>query len=76
MISFFVNHGYNTNLFQKSKKATVLTEQVNIMIQEMQDMHSKLKRDIEFLSHYSAFYHNKHHAEASMLKERDKVYLF
>ena len=74
-ISFFINYEYNTNLFQELKKAIILTEQVNITVQEMWKMHSKFKRDIEFLLHYSVFYHNKHHTEASMLKERDKVYL-
>ena len=56
--SFFVNHGYNTNLFQEPREATVLTEQVNITVTEMQRLHKELKRDIEFLSHRSAFYHN------------------
>ena len=54
---------------------TVLTEQVNITVTEMWTLHKKLKQDIEFLSHRSVFYHNKHYAEASMLKKRDKVYL-
>ena len=35
MTSFFVNHGYNANLFQESKKAMILTEQVNITATEM-----------------------------------------
>ena len=74
-MSFFTNHEYNANLFQESKKATVLTEQANITAIEMQTLHKKLKQDIEFLLHRSAFYHNKHYVEASMLKKRDKVYL-
>ena len=73
--SFFVNHEYNTNLFQELKKATVLTEQVNITATEMQTLYKELKQDIKFLLHRSVFYYNKHHAEASMLKKRDKVYL-
>ena len=73
--SFFTNHEYNTNLFQESREAIVLTEQVNITATEMQVLHKKLKQDIKFLLHRSAFYHNKHHAEASMLKKRNKVYL-
>ena len=72
---FFTNHEYNINLFQESKKAMILTEQVNIITTEMQTLYKKLKQDIEFLLHRSVFYHNKHHAEASMLKKRDKVYL-
>ena len=73
--SFFMNHRYNTNLFQESKKAMILIEQANITVTEMQTLHKKLKQDIEFLLHRSAFYHNKHHAGAPMLKKRDKVYL-
>ena len=75
MTSFFVNHEYNANLFQESKKATVLTEQVNITVTEMQTLHKELKQDIKFLSHRSAFYHNKHRSGESMLKKRNKVYL-
>ena len=41
----------------------------------MQILHKKLKQDIKFLSHRLVFYHNKHHAGASMLKKRNKVYL-
>ena len=75
IMSFFVNHEYNVNLFQESKKVTVLTEQVNITATEMQTLHKKLKQDIKFLLYRSAFYHNKHHAGASMLKKKNKVYL-
>ena len=53
----------------------ILTEQVNITVTEMQILHKKLKQDIKFLSHRSAFYHNKYCAEASMLKKSNKVYL-
>ena len=38
-------------------------------------LHNKLKQDIKFLLHRSAFYHNKHRSRESMLKKRDKVYL-
>ena len=75
MTSFFTNHEYNANLFQESKKAMILTEQVNITATEMQTLHNKLKQDIEFLSHRSTFYYNKHRFRESMLKKRDKVYL-
>ena len=73
--SFFTNHEYNAQLFQISKEATILAEQVNIMVNEIKNLHMKLKRDIKFLSHCSAFYHNQHHAEALTLKKRNKVYL-
>ena len=72
---FFANHEYNVNLFLEVKKVTILTEQVKITADEMHKLHKELKTDIEFLSHYSAFYHNQYHAEAPMLKKRDKVYL-
>ena len=38
-------------------------------------MHQELQTDIKFLAHRSVFYHNKHYAEALMLKKRDKIYL-
>ena len=41
----------------------------------MQKLHKELKRDIEFLSHRSVFYHNQHRSEEPMLKKKDKVYL-
>ena len=75
MTSFFINHKYNVSLFFESKKVTVLTEQVNIIVKKMQQMHKELKKDIEFLSHRSVFYYNQHRSEKSMLKKRDKVYL-
>ena len=75
MTSFFVNHEYNANLFQESKKATVLTEQVNMTVTEMQTLHKELKQDIKFLSHRSAFYHNKYRFREPMLKKRNRVYL-
>ena len=34
--SFFINYKYNANLFFKLKKATVLTEQVNVAVKKMQ----------------------------------------
>ena len=52
-----------------------MTEQVNVTVKNMQSLHKELKRDVKFLSHCLAFYHNKHHAGAPMLKERNKVYL-
>ena len=73
--SFFINYEYNINLFQESKKAIVLIEQVNITVTEMQKLHKELKKNIEFLSHRSVFYHNQHRSEESMLKKKNKVYL-
>ena len=73
--SFFTNYRYNTNLFLKLKKVTVLTEQTKITVNEMHKLYKKLKTDIEFLLHHSVFYHNQHHAEVSTLKKRDRVYL-
>ena len=75
MTPFFINHRYNTNLFLESKEATVLTEEAAVKVQDMWKVHEELKRDIEFLSHQSAFYHNKHRHRAPMLKEGNKVYL-
>ena len=58
MTLFFVNYRHNINLFFELKKAIVLTEQVNITAKKIQQMHKELKKDIEFLSHRSAFYYN------------------
>ena len=63
------------NLFLELKKVTVLTEQVKIIADEMHKLHKKLKTDVEFLLHHSAFYHNQHCAETPTLKKRDKIYL-
>ena len=75
MMSFFTNYKYNTNLFLESKKATVLTEQVNITVTDMQRLHKKLKKNVKFLSHWLVFYYNQHRSEESMLKKKDRVYL-
>ena len=74
-ISFFTNHRYNTNLFLKLKKVTVLTEWVKITADKMHKLHKELWTDIKFLLHCLVFYHNQHHAEALTLKKRNKVYL-
>ena len=73
--SFFINHKYNINLFLESKKAMILTEQVNIAVTDIQKLYKKLKKNIKFLSHQLAFYHNQHRFKESMLKKRDRVYL-
>ena len=73
--SFFTNYRYNTNLFLKLKKVTVLTEQVKVTVNEMHKLHKELQTDIEFLLHCSVFYHNQHHAGALTLKKGGKVYL-
>ena len=52
---FFANYKYNANLFLESKKAMILIEQVNITVTDMQRLHKKLKKNIKFLSHQSAF---------------------
>ena len=73
--SFFTNHSYNANLFLVLKKAKVKAEKANVNMKELYKVHQELKTDIEFLAYRSVFYHNKHHAEALMLKKRNKVYL-
>ena len=73
--SFFTNYEYNINLFLESKKATVLTEQVNITVTDMQKLHKKLKKNIKFLLHQLTFYYNQYRFREPMLKKRDRVYL-
>ena len=75
IILFFANHRYNVNLFFKSKKVTMLTEQVNVIVKKMQQIYKELKKDIKFLSHRLTFYYNLYRFKESMLKKRDKVYL-
>ena len=53
----------------------MLTEHVKVTVNNMQNLHKELCRDIEFLSHHLVFYYNQHHVEALTLKERNKVYL-
>ena len=74
-MSFFANYKYNANLFLESKKAMILVEQVNVAVTDMQRLYKKLKKNIKFLSHWSAFYHNQHRSEESMLKKENRVYL-
>ena len=72
---FFINHEYNTNLFLKSKKATLLTEHTIVTADEMHKLHKELWKNIKFLLNCSVFYHNQHYAGALTLKKRNKVYL-
>ena len=48
---------------------------MSINVSKLHILHQKLWTDIKFLIYRSAFYYNKHYAEAFMLKKRDKVYL-
>ena len=41
---FFINYKYNINLFQESKKVTVLTEQINVTVTNIQKLYKKLKK--------------------------------
>ena len=50
-------------------------KKVNVNVKEMYKMYQELKTDIEFLVYRSVYYYNKHHAEALMLKKKNKVYL-
>ena len=73
--SFFTNHSYNVNLFLTLKKVKIWVEKVDMNAKELYKMHQELKTDIEFLVYRLVFYHNKHHAEALILKKKNKVYL-
>ena len=44
-------------------------------MKDIQTLYKELKRDIKFLSHCLAFYHNQYYAGALTLKKRNKVYL-
>ena len=74
-MSFFTNYDYNIKLFLISKEVKIWAEKINIHTKELYKLHKELSTDIEFLLHHSAFYYNKHYARASILKERNKVYL-
>lgn len=45
------------------------------IVKQIQFFHKKLQQDIQFLSHWSAFYYNQKRDREPTLKERDKVYL-
>ena len=48
---------------------------MNVNASKLYTLYQKLQTDIKFLTHKSAFYYNKHYAEASILKKKNKVYL-
>ena len=73
--SFFTNYKCNANLFLKLKNVMILAENAKITAKEMQMLHQKLKQDIKFLLYCLTFNHNQYHAEALILKKRNKVYL-
>ena len=61
--------------FLELKKAIVLVKQAKVSATDMQILHKKLQQEIKFLSHHLVFYHNQHHAEALIIKKRNKVFL-
>ena len=72
---FFINHDYNSKLFLELKEAKIWAEKASIKIKELYILYQELQTNIKFLIYRSAFYYNKHHAKAFMLKKRNKVYL-
>ena len=74
-MSFFINYNYNIKLFLILKEAKIWAEKTNIHTKELYKLYKELSTNIKFLLYCLVFYHNKYHAEASMLKKKDKVYL-
>ena len=52
----------------KAQKATIATK-------EMVRIHQELQKDLQFLSHRSAIYHNRKRSKGPNISEGDKVYL-
>ena len=57
------------------KEVKIWVEKINVYTKKLYKLYIELSTDIEFLLHCSIFYHNKYHAEASILKKENKVYL-
>ena len=74
-MSFFINYNYDIKLLLISKEVKRYIEKINVHAKELYKLHKELSTYIKFLLHCSAFYYNKYHTEASMLKKKNKVYL-
>ena len=74
-MSFFTNYNYDIKLFLILKEVKIWAEKINIHAKELYRLYKELSTDIKFLLHYLKFYYNKYYVEASMLKEKNKVYL-
>ena len=75
MSLFFANYEFKSETFKKSRQFAQLIQKVTIQIEQIQLLHKKLQKNIQFLSKRSTLYTNKKRDRNFTLKERNKVYL-
>ena len=75
MSLFFANYEFKLKIHKKPRKFVKIIQKITIQIEQLQLLHKKLQKNIQFLVKRSALYVNKKKNRNSTFKERNKVYL-
>ena len=75
VLPFFANYGYHPVTMRESRGFAEIAQKASIKIIQMQTLHDKLQKDIQFLSHHAAHYYNKRRSRSPTFLEWNKVYL-
>ena len=60
---------------QESKKFAKIAQKASIKIIQMQTLHDKFQKNIQFLNHHAVYYYNKRRSKSPTFSKGDEVYL-
>jgi transposase InsO family protein len=72
---FFANYGYHPTLMAQPFHKEQIANEADSMIKTIQNLHSQLSYDIDFLNLYMAKYYDKKHNKGPDFKRGEKVFL-
>ena len=75
VLSFFANYEFKSEIHKEPRRFVKITQKITIQIEQLQLLHKKLQKNIQFLVKRSVLYVNKKRNKSFTLKERNKVCL-
>ena len=75
MSLFFANYEFKSEIYNEPRRFAEIAQKITIQIEQLQLLHKKLQKNIQFLVKRFVLYVNKKRNKDFTLKERDKVYL-
>jgi transposase InsO family protein len=72
---FFANYGYHPTLMAQPFHKEQVANEADSMIKSIQNLHSQLSYDIDFLNIYMAKYYDRKHQKGPDFKKGEKVFL-
>lgn len=72
---FFANYGFEPTVRHEPREFGFIAEAATVAVEQLQELHAELQKDIKFLSTRASIYYNRKRARGPTLKEGDKVYL-